>query len=468
MYECPNCGGNLKFDIPSQQLKCDYCLTLKDPYEVTKEQDAEESNVFDATVFTCPQCGGEILSTDTSAAEFCSFCGASTILDSRISRQLRPVHIIPFKQTKEACKSAFISHIKRAPFAPDDLKDEKHIDSFRGIYMPYWSYDISQKGPVNLTGEKSYRRGDYVYTDRYSLSGDIDAHYDRLAYDASASFADNISEQIAPFDSKSQKDFTPSFLSGFYADTADVDASLYEWDAREIANSASFKEIKKIPAFSGMKFKDDNLLDVMLRTQCPAPKRVMYPVWFMSYRKDGRVAYATVNGQTGKVAADIPVDMKKYVIASLVLAIPIFILLNLFFTITPKTTLICSFILAVFTFVIYLTEIAKIKSRDNKEDDRGYLARNAAGSKPPLQSDNGQKAGKNQATVFGAAGSLAAMIAAVLVFVWTPVSDVWYYGGTSLAFLGILFTVMGIIRKYNILTTRKLPQFDRKGGDDNA
>ena len=76
------------------------------------------------------------MSTDTSVAEFCSFCGASTILQSRVSRQLRPAHIIPFRQTKDACKKAFIARMKRSPFTPDELKDEKHIDSFRGIYMP--------------------------------------------------------------------------------------------------------------------------------------------------------------------------------------------------------------------------------------------------------------------------------------------------------------------------------------------
>ena len=70
MYECPNCGGNLKFDIPSQLLKCAYCETTRDPYTVSKDQDAEENSVFDVTVFTCPQCGGEIMSTDTSAAAF--------------------------------------------------------------------------------------------------------------------------------------------------------------------------------------------------------------------------------------------------------------------------------------------------------------------------------------------------------------------------------------------------------------
>ena len=53
----------------------------------------------------------------------------------------------------------------------------------------------------------------------------------------------------------------------------------------------------------------------------------MFPVWFLSYRKKDRVAYATVNGQTGLVVADIPIDPKRYLLGSLLLAIPIFALL---------------------------------------------------------------------------------------------------------------------------------------------
>ena len=63
MLSCPNCGGNLKFDIPSQQLSCEHCHTLFDPYDFDgKTSDAEESKTFDGdyevTIFTCPQCGG--------------------------------------------------------------------------------------------------------------------------------------------------------------------------------------------------------------------------------------------------------------------------------------------------------------------------------------------------------------------------------------------------------------------------
>ena len=75
MISCPSCGGNVKFDIPSQKLTCDSCRQSYDPYAFDhKTSDAEENttveNDYEVTVFTCPQCGGEILSTDNAAAGF--------------------------------------------------------------------------------------------------------------------------------------------------------------------------------------------------------------------------------------------------------------------------------------------------------------------------------------------------------------------------------------------------------------
>ena len=32
MFACKNCGGNVKFDIKSGQLACEYCHSLFDPY----------------------------------------------------------------------------------------------------------------------------------------------------------------------------------------------------------------------------------------------------------------------------------------------------------------------------------------------------------------------------------------------------------------------------------------------------
>lgn len=156
MYECPNCAGNLKFNIARQQLHCEYCDTQVDPYSFHKEKDAGEEppGEYEATVFTCPQCGGEIVSEDTTAATFCSFCGAAAILDSRISKKRCPEYIIPFTKTKEDCKAAYGKMLRRAIFAPKELKDENLIEKFRG-FICLIGCILLKKGKDCISGQEN-------------------------------------------------------------------------------------------------------------------------------------------------------------------------------------------------------------------------------------------------------------------------------------------------------------------------
>jgi transcription elongation factor Elf1 len=538
MFQCPNCGGNLKFDIPSQQLGCEYCNARFDPYGFeNKTSDAVEEKGFEGdyevTIFTCPQCGGEILSTDNAAAGFCSFCGASTILYSRISKERRPQYIIPFKKTKEDCKQAYANLMRKAIFAPKELKNPQKIDGFRGIYMPYWAFYITQKGDIALRAEKSHRRGDYIITDHYSLQGDLDAYYKGLSYDASSSFADNISETIAPYDVKGMKAFTPSYLSGFYADTADVAPLAYQPEAEQFAFDESMQAVRSLPAFSGYtisKPQNGSFSPSFFHTKTEAADQAMFPVWFMSYRNGDRVAYATVNGQTGKVVSDLPVDVKKYLLGSLVLALPLFILFNLFMTLTPVKLLTLCAIIALVAVLISTIEIKSIIRRENDTDDKGVLA-----VKNPEKLSQMNRQIKSKVSVKSSSGASTAIVVIILVcflftfgvsvisslgsmlssgLIWLvlliasiviaviglssinqvpgkkglvglitalvgiavgttvriihPVSDIYYYGAAILSLVAVFFTLKDVIEQYNILSTRKLPQFDRQGGDDRA
>lgn len=544
MYECPNCGGNLKFDITAQQLSCAYCNAQFDPYEITKDKDAEEDTFYDVTVFTCPQCGGEIYSTDNSAAGFCSFCGASTILDSRISRERRPGFIIPFSKTKEDCKKAYSKMIRRALFAPKELKDEKYIDSFRGFYMPYWVYYITQKGSVYLKGTKEHRSGDYIITDHYNLKGKLNNYYKGLSYDASSSFADNISERIAPYDVKNMKGFTPSFLSGFYADTADIDQTVYEEDAMETANNQTWEFIDHHSCTKGYNLEENDNLSQTYHTKCETEDVAMFPVWFLSYRNGDRVAYATVNGQTGKVVADLPVDIRKYLGGSLLLAIPIFFLLNLFFTFKPAVVLNIVALVSLFSIILHAVEMKQIVRKEEYQDDKGAMEAKrkreekkdtvemeaasteeetvkakrkpskrkkkkdktrlfiiiffaivfgtnimaliasigaqlgeswvlslimliAAGIIGSISFKNNKNIGTKK-KVPGFAGAFMAVLIAFLILFVNPVSDIFYYVGVIISLIAVFFTLLDLIQNYNILATRKLPQFDYKGGDDRA
>lgn len=465
MYGCPSCGGGLRFDIKSQELKCDYCDSQFDPYSISKEKDAQTDTEFGVTVFKCPQCGGEVMTTDESITGFCSFCGASTILDGRMETTRRPKKIITFKKTKEDCKEIYKRMAGRAIFAPKELKDPQYLEKFRGIYIPYWVYDISYKDSVDINATTSERDGDTVITNFYDITFDLDAEYNGVSYDASASFDDHISETIAPFPAEHMQEFTPSFLSGFYADTADVDKEIYRSDAVEAARTGIVNGISEVPELAGYTYGDLNNTEAnrtATETATGEPDLALFPVWFLSYKtKNNRVAYAVVNAENGEISADLPVDVKKYVIASMALAAPIFLLLNFLFTLTPKVDLIVSIIFSLITIFVYRGEMKEINDRNARYDDRGFYSK--------YGSDFAHNEEKTVKSGPGIIGSIIAIIISVAVLIIRPADDFYYYIAAIVSIIGIIITISAIIRRFNILTTRPFPSFlGRKGGNDSA
>lgn len=63
---------------------------------------------------------------------------------------------------------------------------------------------------------------------------------------------------------------------------------------------------------------------------------------------------------------------------------------------------------------------------------------------------------------------LAGIVASLLIAIINPVSDLFYYLGAFVCMASVLWAFIDIIKHHNILTTRKLPQFNRRGGDENA
>ena len=565
MIQCPNCGGGLKFDIQSQQLKCDSCNSLFDPYSV-KSTSAEEETEYSVTVFRCPQCGGEICSTEETAAAFCSYCGSSNVLESRVSKEKKPELIIPFKKTKAECENLFEKFINKAIFAPTSYRRAGRADSFRGIYMPYWLYDMSQRGDVNIASSTSHRSGDYIITDHYMLRGHLDNYYNGVSYDASSTFADDISSDIAPYNVKDITTFNPSFLAGYYADLADVGVDTYKNTAIGLAQESTYNYLRKSSPMAGQGFDSPKeTVKSGIRTNINVTRSAMFPVWFMSYRNRDRVAYATVNGQTGKVSADIPMSIPKYLALALGVAIGLFAILQMLFTITPKILLVIVSILGLISALSYGKEMRKIASLENHDDDLGMLDRErrveekkraraqaqkgasfdgmdeeayvitqndikrqkrekhktkkakqkTAGSlvgiitvfmfvlvgfsifgnvlKTLLDGNSGMVTGvislilliiviisavnakksiNDMYSVNGlpaSIGSVIALLCIMIVSFWNPIDDRIWYAAAIVSMVAIIVNIIGIIRGYNLLSMRPLPQFEMyQGGDDRA
>ncbi|MDO4620564.1 MAG: hypothetical protein Q4B09_08095 [Lachnospiraceae bacterium] len=506
MYACPNCGAGLKFHITSQDLFCEHCDSHYDPYKITKDKDGVPAAWYETTVYTCPYCGGEIVSEDEEAAAFCSYCGGSTVLTARLEQLEKPARIIPFQITKEGCKEAYAKKMRRAFFSPKAIRSEECIESFRGIYMPYWMYHVKSDEKIRIDGTETYVSGSYTVTDYYHVSGHMETEYPDIPFDASEPFSDRLSSAILPYDMSALRTFTPSMLSGFYADRANVEKEAYQEEALQSAREETIRRLEGDPELQEMTLdvpeEEDFSLDVV---DCSC---ALLPVWFFSYRDGDRVSYAAVNGQTGKVFADTPIDPKRYSAASLLLALPIFLLLNLFLTLRPQTVLNLAALFLLFSAFLFRKNVRELENRlqnmrmkvkrEKEEDKKSVLARIGTilitvlaflviGLYPlifayafldylaplavlvyliiwvrPLRKQQSALGTKAIAVSAGAA------ICMLLLSIARPAADLFYYGGVVLCMAAVLFMIYTLIQSYNLLSTQPLPQFNRTGGDDRA
>ena len=555
MFVCPNCGANINFDPGKQLLHCDFCDTDLSPDEVIQKDDAEEHTYteseadessetgykeYTTTIYTCKECGGEILANDNTVATFCSYCGASTVLSSRVGKERAPEYIIPFKITKEQSAELYKKAVSKALFAPKYMKEDTVIDKFRGIYMPYWVYDFRENRPATLRGQKDHRSGDYIIHEHFDINLEVDAQYKGLSYDASSQFSDTLSEAIAPYDFSTAVPFNTSYMSGFYADAADTEASLYQRQCRTIVTNEIYNRVAKDPAVKSITLKKDSSSNLAPET-CESDLGY-FPVWFLSCRHKDRVSYAVINGQTGEVATDMPVDYKKYVISSLILAIPFAALFALLPIMRPVYLVVVSLIFAMTSMIILCSQKNKIYIRENNLDDVGLNFRKdkirkeqAANLRPdqptppppsepirkvktteksdsnwiytlliivsflmslcagpigvviclcvitPLINNAKNKKSKkivDTKTVVAskAPGSekfalcLKPLIGAVIslgVLIFAPNADEYYYIAAVICIVAVLLSFWDIIKGHNELATRKLPQFDKRGGDES-
>ena len=338
MIYCPDCGSELLFDSASQMMVCGYCKNRFDPYKLKDNlsNDAKTQVFFDSYAYICPSCGAEIDTADKNdAVGFCPYCKGSSMIFDKLRRDWTPEGIVPFMITKEQCKQLYCAQVKKYFFVSGKFKNPDLIEEFRGIYMPYCRFRGEVDGPVSLRAEGSeVDIGNYYYrTDYYDLKGT--ARYtitEKIAHDASAAFDDHISERLGDFDERQMKSFNPAYLSGYYAESGNADMNEYlslthdemqPFICEHMKNDIAVKTVS-----DGLKLTiDPSHAENSVPIHMVTSNRRLFPVWFMSYRRGEKITYAAVNGQTGKVAADLPLSPVKILVTAFIISAVIFGLL---------------------------------------------------------------------------------------------------------------------------------------------
>lgn len=206
--------------------------------------------------------------------------------------------------------------------------------------------------------------------------------------------------------------------------------------------------------------------------------------------------------------------------------LPIFAFLNMFMVMRPTIVMIASIVLLLTTLIIYNIELGMIYNKEHNVDDKGInngkRVESAGKEKTtkkekntkkvflivlitmfalPILSGGGlfflffqnkapllvgmvialvpiciviflikKKYKKLEMNKSGLVLYISGIVTAIagLIMVVNPVADMWYYGATIGVILTAIIIFIDIIRYYNRIAMRRLPQFDKMGGDDGA
>ncbi len=371
VFRCPHCGAEISYDPSKEMISCEYCgsdISVED-YRAW----LDEEGLYQVNELSCRQCGARILSTDTTVATFCSFCGSPLVLDSRIREEKKPDYIIPFRFKRKRAYSIYRELVDRTLLAPKWMKDENAQTMLRGIYMPFHIYRFSYEGKYEGEAyrESVEKQGKVRYDVKrtYEIKAPVEVDYDFIPADGAASFPDSISRAVCPYSERDMVDFELPYFAGYYADGSDVPESLYadKMEAIVRGDLAGKPEYRSGSlSVSGNKLKDDIKLEKSVKT-------AMFPVWFLTFRNRNKVSYAAVNGQTGEIAADIPISFSRYLVAAAIVAGIISLVLNLFFTFTPANLMTASSALALIALITANRLLNDTYRRKKHYDDAGYL-----------------------------------------------------------------------------------------------
>ena len=330
-YKCPCCGGAIEFDSTAQKMKCPYCGTEFDMETLQGYDDAlkteqpddmqwetaaggewQQGETENLRSYVCKSCGGEIVGDETTAATACPFCGNPVVMMGQFAGALRPDYVIPFKLDKKAAKAALMKHYGSKRLLPKVFKDQNHIDEVKGVYVPFWLFDADAEAHVRYkaTRVRSWSDSRYHYTEtsHYAVIRGGSIGFERVPVDGSTKMADDLMESIEPFDFSDAVDFQTAYLAGYLADKYDVDAQQSIDRANQrIKQSTADAFAGTVKGYATVLPESSNIL-----LHNGKAKYALYPVWLLNTTWKGQKYTFAMNGQTGKLVGDLPMDKSAY------------------------------------------------------------------------------------------------------------------------------------------------------------
>ncbi len=347
-YQCPNCGGPLKWDAGLQKLHCasggrSYPEAEPAAYYRTKEEAAAEAGAqayaeeagewSDSApdgmkAYHCPSCGAELIADENTAVTTCPYCNNPTVISAQFKVK-QPKYVLPFQVTKEQAETRLQEFYQKKPFLPHAFSNRNHIQEVKGVYVPFWLYSgtLAADCTYHCTRTRQFSQGDYMVTetDHFKAVRRGDVSFQRVPADASSKMPDTYMDALEPFDYRKLENFSSAYMPGYLADSYDIDSreSQKRTDERMIHSTLALLNSTVAGYVSVIPERQD-----VYRKEGTA-EYVFLPVWLLSTQFEGKNYLFAVNGQSGKTVGDLPADTGKFIRTIVILTLISFAIIAL-------------------------------------------------------------------------------------------------------------------------------------------
>lgn len=333
--KCPDCGATMDFDPSTGGLYCPYCdhreeiaAANTEGATVASEQDfntAEFTGNCDWGVeqktVTCKSCGAVSVYDALAVANECPYCGSNQVMEANDVKTLAPNGVVIFKITAKQAGERFTSWLSGKWFAPRAAKLSAKADKFKGIYLPYWTFDAdtfteytAEYGKDRTVGSGDKKR---TVTDWYKTSGTYEEFIDDQLVAGTGDQNINMLRKVEPFDTADNKAYKPEYLAGFLAERYSIGLKDAWEKAKDFIRSRLRSSIES-------KITSENHADHVRSYNGSTIfsnityKYLMLPVWISCFKYKDKTYQFIVNGQSGKVGGDYPISPWRVALAILI------------------------------------------------------------------------------------------------------------------------------------------------------
>ncbi len=342
--ECPSCSASIEFNPATGKLTCPYCgyetaiaAPEKQEEKVAQEMDfamAEQRGNFNWGVekktVICKSCAAETIYDALQVADSCPYCGSNQVMEASAENTLAPNGVCAFEITDKQAGENFQSWIKGKWFTPRAAKESAKPDSFKGVYLPYWTFDTKTSSRYSarygrhrtVTDKEGNTRTE---TDWYSTSGFYQEFIDDHLISATTRYDRNMMRKIEPFNLLNNKAYKPEYVAGFLSERYSIGLQDgWSQAKREISDHLNAQITSKI--------RWEHNADVVSNLHFSTThddityKYLMLPIWLSSFRYKEKIYRFMVNGQTGRVGGHAPISPLRVTIAVISLVITMIII----------------------------------------------------------------------------------------------------------------------------------------------